>query len=234
MRNGGKVNEMGEALSKSNFVEPYEQVELGGELGLLAADIARSLDISPTMVRRKLRNGMLVRIKNLRYQALQICRANKINGLQEQDFVLDVRAARFFASKYENDIGDAYCAYLLECEDVIMTLEKEAKEDPVIMQSLQIINIRRKQNENTKRIGKLEDKVEMLNPDTGYSSIRGYFNILGKAVNLNVAKAIGMAASKFCKVNGIERGTVPDERYGEVKTYPKSVLDEIVPRYVRV
>ena len=225
---------MGVALSKSNFVEPYARGALGGESGLTAADIARSLEIRPSEVRRKLRSGMLTRIKNLNYQAVEIYTANKINGLQEQDFVLDVKAARFFASKYENDLGDAYCAYLLECEDAIMTLEKEAKEDPVIMQSLQIINIRRKQNENTKRIGKLENKIEMLNPDTGYSSIRGYFNLLGRAVSLNVAKAIGMAASKFCKVNGIDRGTVADERYGKVKTYPKYVLDEIVPKYVRV
>jgi hypothetical protein len=42
------------------------------------------------------------------------------------------------------------------------------------------------------------------------------------------AKAVGKSAAKICKEHDMNIGTVPDERYGKVNTYPTEVLEELI------
>lgn len=48
-------------LEKSNYVKPYPQAELNGELGLTAKEIAKSLNVKPFHIRQKLKR---INIKN--------------------------------------------------------------------------------------------------------------------------------------------------------------------------
>jgi hypothetical protein len=45
--------------------------------------------------------------------------------------------------------------------------------------------------------------------------------------NNAIASRLGKRASKLCKEFGLERKSIPDERWGKVWSYPSAVLDEI-------
>ncbi len=102
---------------KVSFKKPEPQSVLNGSLGLTTQDIADSLGIDVTQVRRKLsERGMLGRIKACNFNCMPIGILHPVNGTEYTDYVLDVNAAKFFIARYENKKGDAYLKYLVDVE----------------------------------------------------------------------------------------------------------------------
>lgn len=125
---------MTEALIHSNFVRPYFIEELGEE-GLTAADIAKSLGVEPNDIRKKLeKRGFIERIKSQGFQARTTVVANKVNGLEYTEYVLDVAAAKFFVGKYDSPAGDAYLAFLIRLERKVDELDVMTRNDPLLQQ----------------------------------------------------------------------------------------------------
>lgn len=75
------------------------------------------------------------------------------------------------------------------------------------------------------KVAKLEAKREGEIED--YFAVKAYASLKGYKVDNKMAASIGRKSSKLCRDNGYVTGTVPDSRYGKVKTYPVTVLDEI-------
>ena len=61
-----------------------------------------------------------------------------------------------------------------------------------------------------------------------FYSVVGYCSLKGISINLEDAKQLGKEASKICKVNGIKTGSLPDPRFGRIKTYPYRVLESVI------
>jgi hypothetical protein len=56
----------------------------------------------------------------------------------------------------------------------------------------------------------------------------GHCRNIKKQISLEQAKVFGIKASTMCKQLGFVTGSVPDPRFGTVKTYPLDVLKEII------
>ena len=82
----------------------------------------------------------------------------------------------------------------------------------------------KRMNEHDERLKLLEAKTT-TRPD--YFTIAGYATLYGEPVNLKMAAAYGREASRLCKSEGLPMGTVPDPRFGKVRTYPKTVLSRV-------
>lgn len=82
-----------------------------------------------------------------------------------------------------------------------------------------------------KRLSQVETKIHHLEaqvttrPD--YFTVAGYGTLNKISVNIKQASSIGRKASQICKSRGIETDKIPDPRFGEVKTYPREVLEEV-------
>jgi hypothetical protein len=63
-----------------------------------------------------------------------------------------------------------------------------------------------------------------------YFTIVGYGTLHGIHVGLPLASRLGRMVTGLCKALGIETDKIPDPRFGEVKMYPTSVLDEVFER----
>jgi leucyl aminopeptidase len=149
-----------------NFVEPYEIEELGCD-GLLASDIAKSLKIPATEVRRKLKErGFLERIKSQGFQAMAIAMTNDINNLQFEELALDTAAAKFFVGKYDSPTGDSYLAFLLKLEQMVCELDAEIKSDSLLQAIAHTMTLRRRQLLQEKRIKEQEEKTKQLESKT--------------------------------------------------------------------
>lgn len=80
------------------------------------------------------------------------------------------------------------------------------------------------------RIEKIEQaQHQLLNPpDTGYVTVRGYFNLKNRSVGEVEAAKIGKEATKLCRENGYTIEQVRDNRYGRVNSYPMAVLRLVI------
>lgn len=86
------------------------------------------------------------------------------------------------------------------------------------------------------RVDRLVELVEqhdaeldrVFNPNGGYFSILGYAKLKGfSGISTQEASRLGRMASQLCKKMGLSITKVRDARYGEVGTYPESVLKSI-------
>lgn len=81
------------------------------------------------------------------------------------------------------------------------------------------------------RIENVESEVKQLaahsKTRSDYFTIVGYASLNDIQIGLNLAASLGKKASAICKANGYEMEEIPDPRFGRVKTYPYSVLQQV-------
>lgn len=117
---------MGELIQR-DFVQPYPQQALGGELGLTSHDISRSLDIPHDRVLRKLSKAKCKDLWEEHGWHFTVVKAPPISEKSETTkvsyrpptpyfYVLNVKASKAFIAKYENAVGVGYLNYLFDCE----------------------------------------------------------------------------------------------------------------------
>jgi phage regulator Rha-like protein len=95
----------------------------------------------------------------------------------------------------------------------------------------QTLKLAKKQEETDRKVDDLKTRVEMMDGDTGYRTVIAHGRINGFYVPSNLAKTIGISASKLARKRGFTVGIVPDERWGTVNSYPIHILDEVFPLF---
>lgn len=109
---------------------------------------------------------------------------------------------------------------MLQQAQVIVELEKRQ-----IVQEGKIQQLTEENEEIRKDFDYLKSKTNNT-PD--FYSVVGYCSLKGISIKLEDAKQLGKEASKICKVNGIKTGSLPDPRFGRIKTYPYRVLESVI------
>jgi hypothetical protein len=72
-----------------------------------------------------------------------------------------------------------------------------------------------------------EIKARQTTHPENYYAVSGYASKCGINVDHLTAKKIGKKAASLCRELGYVTGSVPDPKYGSVKTYPQDLLKEI-------
>ncbi len=101
----------------------------------------------------------------------------------------------------------------------------------IIAQGQALLAVEQQQARQAQQIATLERRVELMDGDTGYQTVTAYIRKHGWKVPLSQAKAIGQKAAKLAKDLCVQIGTVPDERWGTVNSYPIALLDEVVAEF---
>lgn len=85
-----------------------------------------------------------------------------------------------------------------------------------------------KQQEVEQAVGDAHKRLDQIQTATEYFTISGYAKrYLHRYMSRGEVRHYGRFLSRLCREFDIEIGTVPDERWGEVNTYPKDVLDAV-------
>ena len=95
----------------------------------------------------------------------------------------------------------------------------------VIKSAQAIIKLEAEQAKQADDIAAIKDRQDKLDGDTKYMTALAYCREKGIPAPLKVANKLGRDCSRYCKQHGIEIGTVPDERWGSVNSYPVIILD---------
>lgn len=109
-------------------------------------------------------------------------------------------------------------------------LEREKQRKPMTAAEILLQNAQALV-EQERKMNQLEAKVEEIDTRTrtrpDYFTVVGYATLNGISVNLSTASRYGAKAARKCKDLGVPTDTIPDPRFGQVKMYPRRVLDEI-------
>lgn len=95
----------------------------------------------------------------------------------------------------------------------------------LIIQSAQALLEQEKRMDNVEREIKEIKAQTVTRPD--YFTVAGYATLNGISCGLKLASSLGRKASALCKSRDIDTESIPDPRFGRVKTYPMSILEEV-------
>lgn len=142
----------------------------------------------------------------------------------KHEYVLTVDCAKEIAMVEGNEKGKEARKYFIEVERIFKNNLSAFENDP-------FIQLRMYQIQQQTQLNILENKVNLLEAKTttrpDYFTVTAYAVINKITVGLTLASKIGRKASAICKKNGFPVDETPDPRFGKVKVYPKSVLDDV-------
>ncbi|MCL1941983.1 MAG: Rha family transcriptional regulator [Candidatus Azobacteroides sp.] len=121
--------------------------------------------------------------------------------------------------------------FKLEFIEAFNVMEQRLKEQKPLTPAEMFLQNAQLMVEHDNRIAQVESKLHVLEAKTttrpDYFTIAGYGTLHHISVNLKQASILGRRASKLCKERNLQTDKTPDPRYGEVKMYPREVLDEV-------
>lgn len=128
--------------------------------------------------------------------------------------------------------GNKAIDFRVEFISAFNDMENKLKELQKPLSAVQMFALQANINlEHEQRLGKIESKV--LEIEARAKTRPDYFTIVGFATlkkikcGLQLASSLGKKATALCKAKGYQTEEIPDPRFGKVKTYPLSVLEEV-------
>ena len=105
----------------------------------------------------------------------------------------------------------------------------------LLMYAQQMVENERRISLVEERQAEIESKVSEMavrtKTDISYSTIVGFARRYGLEMPLQRASTLGRVARNLCEQYQLEMGTIPDPRFGTVRTYPDSVLYDTFEKY---
>ena len=153
-------------------------------------------------------------------------------GRPSIDYALTLSSAKEISMLNGGEKGKQARTYFLECEKIAKESIKQLSPAEQLLANAQLlVDIERKQRETENRISKTEQEVLELKAKTQTRS--DYFTVAGFATlnkincGLKLASSLGKQATSLCTQRNIPTETLPDPRFGVVKRYPVTILEEV-------
>lgn len=146
-------------------------------------------------------------------------------GRPSVDYALTLDCAKEIAMIQRTPQGKQAREYFITCEKRLREISKPLSPAEQLLQNAQLLVAQeRKLAEHDDRIKQLEAKTTTT---SDYYTIVGYGTLQNIKVGLQLAAKLGRKASALCKKYGYATEEMPDPRFGKVKTYPLTVLEQV-------
>lgn len=146
-------------------------------------------------------------------------------GRPSVDYALTLNCAKEIAMIQRTPKGKQAREYFIACEKKLYEMAKPLS--TLDMLELSIKQLRAQEQ----RVNAIENDVLELKAATqtrpDYFTIVGYATLNKMKVGLQLAARLGGKASRLCKQYGYQTEEIPDPRFGKVKMYPKSILQQV-------
>lgn len=162
-------------------------------------------------------------IENVDYTPYQ--NVHPLNNQEIFDYALTLDCAKEISMLQRNEKGKEARKYFIEVEKAARQTVKNLSTLDMLELGLKNMRFQQQQISEIKQDVLQLKAATQIRPD--FFTIAGYGTLNGIPVNLKTASILGRAASKICKEKGIETNTIPDPRFGKVKTYPTEVLKQV-------
>lgn len=141
------------------------------------------------------------------------------------DFALSIDFAKKLSMMARTETGEKIREYFVKVEKKMKELVKPQSTLDILKLTIQGLEEQQK--------GLEEVKQEILELKASNQTRPEYYTIAGWAtlnkiqVGVQLAAKLGGKASRICKSEGYHMDEIPDPRFGKVKSYPKSVLQQV-------
>ena len=146
-------------------------------------------------------------------------------GRPSVDYALTLDCAKEIAMIQRTPQGKQAREYFIACEKKLREIAKPLS--TLDMLELSIKQLRAQEQ----RVTAIENDVLELKAATqtrsDYFTIVGYATLNKVKVGLQLAAKLGGKASRLCREYGYQTEEIPDPRFGKVKMYPKSILQQV-------
>jgi phage anti-repressor protein len=146
-------------------------------------------------------------------------------GHNRIEYALSIDCAKELSMVEGNAKGKQARQYFIACEQKLKEAQKALTPAEQLLANAQLLV------EQERRLSSVESKVHEIDARTqthpDYFTIAGYGSLHHIPVSLKQAASLGRKATELCKARGIEMDKIPDPRFGNVKMYPASVLNEV-------
>lgn len=172
-------------------------------------------------------------IENIDYQAVHefVKHQNGIGGTNKIDYALTIDTAKEISMLQRTEKGKEARTYFIQCEKIAKEVKTMSPAEQLLANAQLLVDIERKQKETESRITKTEQAVLMLEAKTttrsNYFTIAGFATLNKISCGLKLASNLGRKASALCKQREIPTEEILDPRFGTVKTYPITILEEV-------
>jgi phage anti-repressor protein len=178
----------------------------------------------------------------------------KTEGRDLQRFWLTVDCFKMLGMLAQTDQGDQVREYFLECERHVKQIKTLSPAEFLVQAAQQMLALEQRQlateqllkeaiAQKDEEILRLKATVEVVDMESQansaelerfrnghgfYFSIAGWCSKHGAKLSLQDMNNLGRKATAMCKNLGIQPVPVNDPRWGQVNTYPDSILMELV------
>ena len=141
------------------------------------------------------------------------------------------------AMKFKLDFIEAFnkMEAIIKNHSVGTSVIPKTQAEIILMQAQQLVEQEKRMNILESKQQEIEEKVSEIairtKTDIKYTTIVGFAKRYGIELPLQKAATLGTVAKNLCRQYLLEMGTVPDPRFGSVRTYPDSVLYETFEKY---
>jgi hypothetical protein len=159
-------------------------------------------------------------IQDVDYQVFPKIGENPLGGRPTENYNLSVSCLEYFIARKVRPVFEVY-------RQVFHRVAEQKPLSPAeqLLQQAQLMVAQEK------RMLAIESKVKEIEAKTttrpDYFTIVGYGTLHNISVNIKQAATLGRKAALLCKKRNIATDKMPDPRFGEVKMYPKNILDEV-------
>jgi len=175
-------------------------------------------------IKRMLEYGF---VENVDYQCLVKNVQMPNGGFKDalDDYALSLSCAKEISMIQKNEKGKIARQYFIACEEKANTFSKQLSTLDLLELAIKGMRENNQELQEVKRdVLELKAKTQ-TRPDE--FTVAGYATLLGLSINLIQASKYGRIAKTMCKNKNIVPGKIPDPRFGNVHTYPETILKEI-------
>lgn len=141
------------------------------------------------------------------------------------EYALTLDTAKELAMVEGNAKGKEARQYFIACEKKLKEVVPVKSQIDLIVESALALR------EQEQRLAKVEDHVKLLEAKItttpNFFTVAGFANLNGYQASLQICTRIGQLAKRLCTNMNIETGTIPDPRWGKVRTYPMDILKQV-------
>lgn len=151
------------------------------------------------------------------------------NGNKTRDYAISIELAKHIAMQAKTPNSHEYRNYMIECEQKLKESQSNKTPAELLLEQVQLLVKHEREIAETKRLAyEAHQRLDQIETGIDHFTVIGYARtFLKQSLPLKDASKFGRDATQFCEAMGILMGAVPDPRFGQVNTYPKSVLDEV-------
>lgn len=151
-------------------------------------------------------------------------------GHNKIEYALTLNTAKELAMLEANNKGKQARQYFIECEKKLRENTKALTPAEQLLHNAQLlVEQERRLADHDNRLNEIEAKITTA---PNYFSVMGYCVLKKLNCPRTLAIQLSKKAAKICKERNILTDSTPDPRFGSVKLYPYSILEEVVPAFL--